>query len=396
MASPRNLDLEPLLEPIPGDNPAGRPLQYEPEYDQIREARRSEDDSLDQGDWKRGLKSADWDLVVKLCTDCLSTKSKDFQVAAWLTEALLHRHGFAGLRDGLALLHGLQEHFWESYFPEIDDGDLESRHGPFLFLNDKVKGVPFLIRGLPLTQGFEDRSFGYFDYLQSRETDNLIKMNPESEKKLLAAGRLTAKMFDDVVAQTPKAFYAALVADLKEAQAAFQAFDIDTDRRFGRDTPSLLEIGKAIEEVLRLLEPILNAKRQAEPDPEPEPERDPVATSTDDAIEEQNADSSDDAPTADIVIASNGLVVPRRRLRIGTPQEGEAPDFGRVLIEFRDQAQSLAEAGAKLNENRQRYAELLNELQQLDEEYEQLSQVVSRDREVYQLLACLLKRPGLV
>ena len=55
MATPPVLDVEPLLVPIAGDNPSGRNLFYEPEYDELREARRVEDDTL-QGDWKRKAK----------------------------------------------------------------------------------------------------------------------------------------------------------------------------------------------------------------------------------------------------------------------------------------------------------------------------------------------------
>ena len=44
MPSPPTIDIDSLLAPIPGDNPAGGSLAYSPEYDQIREARRSDED----------------------------------------------------------------------------------------------------------------------------------------------------------------------------------------------------------------------------------------------------------------------------------------------------------------------------------------------------------------
>ena len=40
--------LDPLLAPIPGDNPSGRSVRNDPIYDKIKEARR-EDDDADQG-----------------------------------------------------------------------------------------------------------------------------------------------------------------------------------------------------------------------------------------------------------------------------------------------------------------------------------------------------------
>ena len=46
--TPPVIDLEALLAPIPGDNPAGESLQYSGVYDEIREARRA-DDTLAKG-----------------------------------------------------------------------------------------------------------------------------------------------------------------------------------------------------------------------------------------------------------------------------------------------------------------------------------------------------------
>ncbi|HEY6331529.1 MAG TPA: type VI secretion system ImpA family N-terminal domain-containing protein, partial [Blastocatellia bacterium] len=84
--------IESLLVSIPGENPAGEDLTYDPLLDEIREARRA-DDNLEQGDWKRELKSADWNKVVALTSEALATRSKDLQLAAWLAEALAKLHG---------------------------------------------------------------------------------------------------------------------------------------------------------------------------------------------------------------------------------------------------------------------------------------------------------------
>src|SRR5271163_115057 len=92
-----------LLTPIAGDHPSGANLRYDPLYDQIKEARR-QDDTGPQGDWQRERKIADW-----------------------LTEAALHREKFAGLQQGLDLLRGLLEQFWDTLYPEIEDDDLEPR-----------------------------------------------------------------------------------------------------------------------------------------------------------------------------------------------------------------------------------------------------------------------------
>src|SRR5271169_1503907 len=110
---------EDLLNPIPGENPSGASLRYDPLYDKIKEARR-EDDDAPQGEWAHERKLADWKQVIKLAGDALATQSKDLQLAAWLTEAALRNEGFPGLLAGLKTLQGLVENFWETLYPEIE------------------------------------------------------------------------------------------------------------------------------------------------------------------------------------------------------------------------------------------------------------------------------------
>src|SRR5918999_1745439 len=107
-----------LLVPIPGSNPAGVELRYDPVYDKIKEARR-EDDDAPQGEWQTERKVADWPLVIKLTKDALSKKSKDLQLAVWLTEAMLRREGIAGLRAGLDLIDGMVDQYWDGLFPAL-------------------------------------------------------------------------------------------------------------------------------------------------------------------------------------------------------------------------------------------------------------------------------------
>ena len=111
-----------LLNPIAGANPGGVELRYDPLFDKIKEARR-EDEDVPQGEWQTTRKTADWPLVISLAKDALTTKSKDLQIAAWLTEALTRREGFGGLRSGLDVVGGMLDQHWEHLYPEIEDGD---------------------------------------------------------------------------------------------------------------------------------------------------------------------------------------------------------------------------------------------------------------------------------
>jgi type VI secretion system protein ImpA len=286
-ATPPVLDLAALLDPIPGENPSGPALTYAPVYGEIREARRAEDEIDPDDPWHRPTKAADWDRVVALGASCLAEQTKDLQIAAWMTEALGHLHGFAGLRDGLRLMREIQDRFWETYHPAIDEGDLESRVGPFIFLNTTI---PLLIRGVPLTGGAGVQRYSYLRWQESRATENAGLKDPDLKEALVAEGKLTAEQFDTAVAQSPRRFYEALVEDFRQCGDAFQDLDRGTDERFGAAAPGLINVRKALEDCRKLLEPILAAKRRQEPDPAPDVPAAEAAAEERPAVESPEAD----------------------------------------------------------------------------------------------------------
>jgi type VI secretion system protein ImpA len=134
-----NADFDALLAPVPdGESGAGVSLRYEPVYQQIREARTHDDASLPMGEWERPLIKADWKRVAALSSDALATRSKDFQLAAWLCEAWVHLHGVEGLASGTRLLTALAERYWSSAWPMLEEGDADARAAPFAWLNDTL------------------------------------------------------------------------------------------------------------------------------------------------------------------------------------------------------------------------------------------------------------------
>jgi len=334
MATTSVISVEDCLQPIPGENPSGRNLAYELAYDELREARRSEDETP-QGDWQRKTKTADWERVIEYGVELLQTQTKDLQIAAWVTEALGRRYGFAGLRDGFQLMLGIQEQFWDTYYPEIDDGDLESRSGPYIFLNSVV--TP-LIRTIPLTRGFGEEQYSYFRWQESRATDNAGLKSQDMMDALIAEGKITGQQFDDAVAQTPRRFYEEMVADLLQAIDALKSLDESMDNRLGRDSPGVVSARKALADCRTVLEPILNNKRVLEPDPEDE------STSNDidsDATETESGDESEETYDEAPAVA----VAPRRRARPA------ARSSGGPISSVADAQQRIVEATAYLREN---------------------------------------------
>jgi type VI secretion system protein ImpA len=269
MPSPPTLDVEALLAPIADAHPAGESLRYAGTYDAIQDARRADDD-LSQGDWVRDTKTADWSAVIELAVEALATKSKDLQIAVWLVEALVKRYGFAGLRDGLRLLWGLQEQFWESLYPEVEDNDLELRAAPLVWLNDKL---PPSLRQIPVTRGPSGESYSWLHREESRIVDNLgRRRDQEAQEALqaaLAEGKITGEQFDKAMETTPLAYHQTLFEDLRQSQEAYDALNQLVDDKFGREAPSLLGIKKVLEDCHTLLEGILKKRGGLEPEPSP-------------------------------------------------------------------------------------------------------------------------------
>jgi type VI secretion system protein ImpA len=257
---------EDILDPIAGENPGGADIRYDFElslYDKIKEARRQDDD-LAQGEWRIDRKVADFGLVINLAQEGLATKSKDLQLAAWLTEGLLHSEGFSGLRQGLLLCHGLVARFWDSLYPPIEDGERELRAAPLDWL---VTSLDIPLKSAPLVRA----GYDWFKFKECRLVGYEEQAQTDSEKKhrakMLAEGKLAPEAFDKAFADTPKAFYLQSEKDLDACLDALRSLDELCREKFGDAAPSFGKLKIALEEVRHTVHSLLERKRETEPDP---------------------------------------------------------------------------------------------------------------------------------
>jgi type VI secretion system protein ImpA len=279
---------ENILTPIPGDNPAGVSLRYDPIYDKIKEARR-EDDNLNQGNWKTERKVADWAFVIKHCEAELCTRSKDLQLAAWLTEAKVKKGGFPALIESLNLITDLTDTFWDSIYPELEDDDEELRAAPLEWLS---KQISWLSSQVPLC----GEGYDFLKYKESRDVGLEAAATSEPAKKARAQkikeGKLAAEDFDTAFQGTPKAFYASLESNLIKAIEAIKKLEASCDSHFKNAAPSFrgaIENAEAIKQVVKAL---LDKKRETEPDPIVEEAVAEEAAAEGETVETQNADGT--------------------------------------------------------------------------------------------------------
>lgn len=251
-----------LLNPIAGANPCGENLRYAPVYDKIKEARR-EDDDAPQGEWQRERKTADFPTVIKLAGEALATKSKDLQLAVWLTEALLKQEGFGGFRAGLNLIQSLLETFWDGLYPEVEDDDASLRAVPLEWLGGRMdialRSAPIARKGLSWLKYKEALSVGH-------EEDADTEDKAESRAAAIADGKLTGEDWDSAFAASPKEYYVALEADLDGILEVIESLGALCEEKFGDDAPSYSSLRGTTEEIRHTVHGLLQKKRELFPD----------------------------------------------------------------------------------------------------------------------------------
>jgi type VI secretion system protein ImpA len=302
-------DLEALLAPVAGDDPAGAPLRYDGTYDRVREARRADDPSLPQGVWSHELKRAEWPAVVTICREALETRSKDLQLCAWLAEAWTGEHGFAGAAAGLAALLALCEHYWDGAWPRGADAEetVEARARIFEWLDGRLAE---LLNATPLTRPeiADAGTFSWLDREAALRLENAGRRDANAVRVAEARGAVTLARFDRSVGLTPTPFHAARAAALARAAYAVTRLQALLDERCGRDAPGLLRLSNLLTALRGWTEGVLATRPREEP-PVPEP-----AMPTPDPV-----------PAAAEAVASQAAV----------PAAAEAPAVVRVAVPTR-------------------------------------------------------------
>jgi type VI secretion system protein ImpA len=233
------IDLEALLAPVPEGDGAGVSLRYEPLYQQIRDARTHDDASVPMGEWERPLIKADWKRVAALCTEALCTRSKDFQLAAWLCEAWTHQQRIEGFTAGTRVMAMLAEHYWQNAWPALEDGDADARVAPFVWLNDTLALVLTLHVPLLTIEGREPA------HVNLDEWQRVIMEGSDED-----GADLTRDLLDKHVMQGNNlAGLTTLHQQLEIAQQNWRAFERLLDTLLQHDAPHL---GRVTDVLMRL------------------------------------------------------------------------------------------------------------------------------------------------
>ncbi|MBY0272265.1 MAG: type VI secretion system protein TssA [Alphaproteobacteria bacterium] len=241
----------PLLTPISGKMPCGKYLRYTEIYDQIREARREEDDKLPQGIWKIDVKRADWEKVSQLCQMALMHKTKDLQIAAWLTEAWLHLEGVTGLAKGLKLITQLTQKFWKDIHPQLDNENTEFRIIPYEWMNSKLSiGIQTIMISLPNDKS--RHAYRFLDYTDA----NLLTANQKTQSPFDNT-RPSSATISLSIKETPTHFYHSLEKSCSLALKTSEQLEKILASHLQSEAPTFFRIREQIEAFQRLVCQIL-------------------------------------------------------------------------------------------------------------------------------------------
>lgn len=245
------MNIDTLLAPIRSEAPCGDDLSFSAEFDRIADLRRADDPSLNQGEWVRDLKSADFPAVRSLCAELLSTRTKDLRLAGWLADAQARTDGFSGLAQGLDLCAALCEQYWEGLHPLPEDGDFDQRMGNMSWLLQQVaeaaQTVP-LIHGSALRCG-------------RRVIESVRTRKPTSDP----VSGPTEEAIAQALAQTPAKQLLSAPAVLDAALLGLMRLQTAVDARLA-DGPAFAPAREALQDSLHLARRLIRERGLSAPD----------------------------------------------------------------------------------------------------------------------------------
>lgn len=246
MGSPEVLDFARLLAPIPGENPAGRPLRsdFSPTsvYHVVKDARaaaRAAERSMAWSGEQEAQTDApkkEWKRLLELAPKVIAEESKDIEIAAWLTEGLLREYGYAGLRDGFRLMRELVETYWDTLYPLPDEDGLATRLGPIVGLNGEESDGVLIgpIANIPITMAGGSPALSLTDYRRTLDLERIV--DPGKQAQRIEQGVVTLQTFDKAVLETAREFYANLREDMDECSGEFEKLCAALEAKCGQDT----------------------------------------------------------------------------------------------------------------------------------------------------------------
>lgn len=256
------LDVEAMLAPLEAGEGAGEDprLDTTPNapYQKLRDARseaRAEERERDSVPADDSPPPTQWRDVLKLGAEILSKRGKDFEVAAFMTEALVRLNGLSGLGVGARLLEGMLDQHWDHGFPGPeedlpDDEKMEGRGAPIGGLaGEGADGTVMQpLRRLALYRRPDGNPVSFHQWLQSEDVAGIAE---EARRKArYAAGVIEMdKAREEAKQDGGGATLRNAVLSARAAGRLWTSLAARLDERFGRNAPSTRRVSELLAKI---------------------------------------------------------------------------------------------------------------------------------------------------
>ena len=250
------LNYKELLKPINAKHPSGEDLRLKSIsnsiYQQIKDARANAR-RIERAQMQNNVSqscTSDWDIVYQLSLQALTEKTKDLEIACWLTEALLRQAGFAGLKSGFCLLRQLIECYWETVFPLVDEDGLATKVAPISGLNGhETEGTLIVPIGMVLlTEGRTAGPYALWQYQQALELLTMVDIEKKNQR--IASGAICLESFEIAAKETNAAFFQNRISDIQASIDEFKLLDQVLNNKCGIDAPPSSRIQQQLDACL--------------------------------------------------------------------------------------------------------------------------------------------------
>jgi type VI secretion system protein ImpA len=240
------MDIENLLKEISPEEPSGKNLDedYTSDYGELERAARGKPEQQ-IGDKITPAEEPEWATVRKLALG-LFDSTRDLRVAVLLTRALIRTDGWPGFRDGLVVMEGMCERFWDTVHPQLDPDD---NNDPTYRMNTVADlcGPEATLDGLRAAILVESRGIGRFSL----------------RDMLIASGELPAPKDEDSEPHNPQMIAAAFQeADPEQLREVSTSIDQSLDTLASIETILMEKVGAEAAPDLSALSNLMNLAKK--------------------------------------------------------------------------------------------------------------------------------------
>jgi type VI secretion system protein ImpA len=251
------IGLAEMLQPLPGENAVGADLRLDfsaaSPYYRLRDARseaRAAERAADGGQADPAASTGDWRTVRQIALSVLTQSTRDLEIAAWLTEALVRGDGIAGLATGAALMRDLVTAFWtQGLYPVEDEDGVVTRVAPVTGLNGEG-GDGTLIQ--PLRKQIfctkpDGTPIAFWEFEASLRLQG--EGDPAKRQARLAAGVVPFDDMEGFARASGGANFVVLRRNIAQALANWAGLTMALDAAAGRDSPPTGRVRELLEEM---------------------------------------------------------------------------------------------------------------------------------------------------